>query len=228
VDAKVRALMYTWGGGRTTAEGEFLPVRVEALELPAMETLLLMPTVLEHEIDERSPLHGLTHDHLVARNAEIVITFEGTSDFGDSFLVRRSYLAQEIHWGCHFVPIVQYAGKGQLRHTVDLSRFHEVVRQADLPEDVPSSEASRIVVRQGAAQAAGTCPFPQAGTNTLVLSDVCTTVTEQGQTYVLFRVADTRPGQILEAHVRGYLYEWGSHVAPHTRFSTPYNVSVRS
>ena len=227
MDAKVRAFLYTWGSGRTTAEGEFIPVRVEALELPEIETLLLTPTILEHPIDERSPLHGLTYDHLVARHAEIVVTYEGTSEFGDSFMVRRSYLAPEIHWGHHFVPILQRAGGGELQHAADLSRFHEVVRQTNIEKGLSRSEASLQVVQRGDAQAAGSCPFPQIGSNTLVVSNVCTTLVDRGQTYVLFRVADARPGQMLEAHVRGYLYEWGPDVAPCERFSTPYSVTVR-
>ena len=60
----VNAYLYTWAGYRT-AEGEFLPVRVEAIELGSIAGMLLLPTVVEHTIDERSPLYGHTHDSLV-------------------------------------------------------------------------------------------------------------------------------------------------------------------
>ena len=60
----VNAYLYTWAGYRT-AEGEFLPVRVEAIELGSIAGMLLLPTVVEHTIDEGSPLYGHTHDSLV-------------------------------------------------------------------------------------------------------------------------------------------------------------------
>ena len=60
----VNAYLYTWAGYRT-AEGEFLPVRVEPIELGSIAGMLLLPTVVEHTIDERSPLYGHTHDSLV-------------------------------------------------------------------------------------------------------------------------------------------------------------------
>ena len=64
----VNAYLYTWAGYRT-AEGEFLPVRVEAIELGSIAGMLLLPTVVEHTIDERSPLYGHTHDSLVVSRA---------------------------------------------------------------------------------------------------------------------------------------------------------------
>ena len=34
-----------------------------------------------------------------ALNAELVVTFEGTTEFGNPFMSRRSYLPQDLHWG---------------------------------------------------------------------------------------------------------------------------------
>ena len=36
-------------------------------------------------------------------NAEIIVTFEGTTEFGNPFMARQSYLPTEIHWGHKFV-----------------------------------------------------------------------------------------------------------------------------
>jgi Inward rectifier potassium channel C-terminal domain len=250
VDARVRAYLFTWREGRTTLEDEFIPVRAQQLELPPIETLLVVPTVLEHTIDERSPLHGLGYDDLVARGAEILVSFEGTSDFGDSFAVRRSYLASEILWGRHFAPIVAAAAPGRLRHTADLSRFHEVVRHADVLRDATPAEACARVLGGAGALAPRALPFPALGDNTLVVSSVCATYEQDGAVFLLFRVGDTRPGNMLEAHVRGYLLEWhpqptakdteghsdvaGGGVGVHSntaarlrRHSTPYTMSVR-
>lgn len=55
---KIHAVMYTWGPGHTTAEGEKIPVLVQPLVLHYLDTNLLLPVVVEHTIDERSPLYG--------------------------------------------------------------------------------------------------------------------------------------------------------------------------
>jgi hypothetical protein len=60
--------MYTWGGGRTTAEGEHIPCRMDPIDLIHSDHLsLVLPLTLEHEIDERSPLYGHTYDSLNVR-----------------------------------------------------------------------------------------------------------------------------------------------------------------
>ena len=64
----MRAFLYTWGGGRTTAEGEHIPFRMDPIELQHAEHVsLVLPLTLEHEIDERSPLYGHTYDSLTVR-----------------------------------------------------------------------------------------------------------------------------------------------------------------
>eukprot|EP00878_Enallax_costatus_P041065 GHUV01047523.1.p1 GENE.GHUV01047523.1~~GHUV01047523.1.p1 ORF type:complete len:103 (+),score=3.48 GHUV01047523.1:363-671(+) len=66
---------------------------------------------------------GHTSASLEALGAEIVVTFEGTSELGDTFMTRQSYLPSEIHWGCTFVNIIQQAEPGSMQHTIDLSRY---------------------------------------------------------------------------------------------------------
>lgn len=61
----MRAFLYTWGGGRVTAEGEHIPFRMDPIELQHADHIsLVLPLTLEHEIDERSPLYGHTYDSL--------------------------------------------------------------------------------------------------------------------------------------------------------------------
>jgi len=59
----VRAYLYTWGG-RKTAEGEKIPIRIEELDIGYIDGMLLLPLVVEHGIDERSPLYGHTYESL--------------------------------------------------------------------------------------------------------------------------------------------------------------------
>jgi hypothetical protein len=225
-DAKVRAYLYSWGEGRQTLEGEHIPVRVEPMELMHIESMLLLPTIMEHIIDERSPMFQLSHDDLFLRGAEVVVTFEAVSDFGDSFMVRQSYLTSEIHWGCVFVPITQKAGLGSLQHLVDLSRFHDVTPQLDIPKAGPGG-VSRYVLQGGCPSQKSTLPYPALGENTLVVSDSCVIVTRDKVKYLMFRVGDTRPGQMVEVHVRGYLYEWTARTTKEGEI-VPYSMTVRT
>jgi hypothetical protein len=80
VEPKVKAYLYTWGDGRVTAEGEQIPVRVEPLQVDYIDGQLLLPLIIEHTVDEKSPLCGHTHQSLIALSAEIVVTFEGTTE----------------------------------------------------------------------------------------------------------------------------------------------------
>ena len=65
VEPKIRAFLYTWGEGRTTAEGERIPVRCEELDIGYIDGMLILPLIIEHTVDERSPLCGHTHDSLM-------------------------------------------------------------------------------------------------------------------------------------------------------------------
>lgn len=41
VEPAVKAYLYTWGKGRTTAEGEHIPVRTEPLEIHHIDGMLV-------------------------------------------------------------------------------------------------------------------------------------------------------------------------------------------
>ncbi len=45
VEPKVRAYLYTWGEGRMTAEGEFIPVRVESLDVGYIDGMMCDPSL---------------------------------------------------------------------------------------------------------------------------------------------------------------------------------------
>lgn len=60
---------------------------------------------------------------LQSLGAEVIVTFEGTSESGAQFQTRQSYLPSEIHWGYVFVEIIHHAKQGETQHTVDISRL---------------------------------------------------------------------------------------------------------
>jgi hypothetical protein len=42
VEPAVKCFMYTWGKGRTTAEGEHIPVRIEQMEIHHIDGMLVL------------------------------------------------------------------------------------------------------------------------------------------------------------------------------------------
>ena len=62
---RVKAYLYTWGEPRFTHEGERVPAKIEDLDIGYIDGMLLLPLVEEHNIDERSPLCGHSHESLV-------------------------------------------------------------------------------------------------------------------------------------------------------------------
>ncbi|CAG9462166.1 unnamed protein product [Pedinophyceae sp. YPF-701] len=222
VDARASAFLYVWGPGRRTAEGESVPVQVYELQLPDVNGRMLLPLVVCHEVSEASPLYGHTHESLTSLDAEIVFWLQGTSDIGSTFLVRRSYLAREIQWGCVFKSCIykpkltagdgdadaDARGQSGARYKVDLSKFHDVEPQPGLPEAEDMQQVSLFVVReQPSAQAP--LPFPEPGEgNALVLSNKAVVMPREDGAAVAVRVADTHTAQIVAATARMYLYRW--------------------
>ena len=84
----------------------------------------ILPLIIEHIIDEASPLHGHTHDSLVDAAAEIVVSLEATTEFGNPFMARRSFLPWDIVWGAKFARMISAPSPGATapRYVVDIDR----------------------------------------------------------------------------------------------------------
>ena len=88
----VYASLYLWGQGHTTAEGEKIPVRMDAMEFTYPAHLeLLLPVVIEHTIDEKSPLFGHTHDSLTVRFQQARFSFRLIMSQDANCLYRPGY-----------------------------------------------------------------------------------------------------------------------------------------
>ena len=59
-------------------------------------------------------------------NAEIVITFEGTTEFGNDFMARQSYLPNELRWGHCFKDMLSLPAPGTTQYTIDFSGWVSV------------------------------------------------------------------------------------------------------
>ena len=79
-----------------------------------------------HEIDEQSPLHGVTAERMAAVNAELVVTASGVDEtLVQPVQARASYLPHEILWNHRFADIIGYTEDG--RRAIDYRRFHDTV-----------------------------------------------------------------------------------------------------
>ena len=56
-------------------------------------------------------------------NAEIVVTFEGTTESGNDFMARQSYLPNELRWGHCFKDMLSHPRSGQTQYTIDFSGY---------------------------------------------------------------------------------------------------------
>ena len=103
ISASVRLLMIR---PRRTLEGETIPHHLYDMELTHLRNGQLFfprPTVVEHIIDDRSPLYGIQRSSLETEHFEIIAIIEGAFDHtGFSCHFRTSYLPGEFLWGYQF------------------------------------------------------------------------------------------------------------------------------
>ncbi|XP_037949894.1 G protein-activated inward rectifier potassium channel 3-like isoform X2 [Teleopsis dalmanni] len=121
---------------RTTKEGEVMTQYFTELEIGSDESgsslFFIWPMVIEHKIDENSPLYNMSATDLLQDKFEIVVILEGTVEStGQSTQARSSYINTEILWGHRFDPVVVY-NKNLQAYEIDYARFNETT-QVDTP-----------------------------------------------------------------------------------------------
>jgi inward rectifier potassium channel len=118
------AITVTLAHQATTVEGIVMR-RFQELELMRSRTsLFTLSWTVMHPIDEKSPLHGLSLDHLYERQIEIIVLLRGTDDtLADIVYVRHAYTPDDIIWNHRFVDVLSVTPQG--RRVVDLTRFHD-------------------------------------------------------------------------------------------------------
>jgi inward rectifier potassium channel len=77
-----------------------------------------------HEIEESSPLHGVTPESLLASDTEFVATVSGVDETTmQNVNARHSWEATEVLWHHRFVDILGYLEDG--RRAIDYTRFND-------------------------------------------------------------------------------------------------------
>jgi len=116
---------------RTTGElamRGFVPLALERRKV----TFFPLAWTVVHPIDAQSPLHGLTHDDLVATSAEFLVLLTGFDEtFSQTVHTRSSYKPEEVVWGARFKNMYNpIAADGTL--SVNVALLHKYDR-APLP-----------------------------------------------------------------------------------------------
>ncbi|KAI4807413.1 hypothetical protein KUCAC02_027220 [Chaenocephalus aceratus] len=108
VEAHVRAQLIK---PRITDEGEYIPLDQIDINVGFDKGLdrifLVSPITILHEIDEESPLFGISKQDLETADFEIVVILEGMVEAtAMTTQARSSYLASEVLWGHRFEPVL--------------------------------------------------------------------------------------------------------------------------
>ena len=113
---------------RVTLEGEILPLHTYDMSVGFDRGLdrlfLIWPLVVEHIIDEQSPLYEMSRSDLAHQRFELVVILEGIIEStGMTTQARTSYLPSEILWGYRFERLITFQRDDGL-YRIDYSRFN--------------------------------------------------------------------------------------------------------
>ncbi|KAL2100871.1 hypothetical protein ACEWY4_002632 [Coilia grayii] len=132
VEAHVRAQLVK---PRFTEEGEYIPLEQIDINVGYDQgwdrIFLVTPVTILHEINEESPLFGISKQDLDTADFEIVVILEGIVEATSmTAQARSSYLASEILWGHRFEPVV-FEEKNTYK--VDYTHFHKTYEVPSTP-----------------------------------------------------------------------------------------------
>ncbi|KAG5832368.1 ATP-sensitive inward rectifier potassium channel 12-like [Anguilla rostrata] len=132
VEAHVRAQLIK---SRVTEEGEYIPfdqIDINVGYDKGVDRIFLVsPITILHEIDEESPLFGISKQDLETSDFEIVVILEGMVEAtAMTTQARSSYLSSEVLWGRRFEPVI-FEEKNQYK--VDYANFHKTFEVPSTP-----------------------------------------------------------------------------------------------
>jgi inward rectifier potassium channel len=109
-----------------TKEGDFMRRFYDIPLVRSQSPLFALSWLVMHQINEESPLFGVTAEEMIESEMEIVVTLTGIDEtVSQPIHARHSFIAEEIAWNMRFVDILSKASDG--RRCIDYSRFHDVV-----------------------------------------------------------------------------------------------------
>lgn len=79
-----------------------------------------------HEIDQDSPLYGMTEQEMKEGDAGIFVSFTGLDDiFAQTVHAYHSYWPSRVVWGGRYVDVVERLPGGDI--SIDYAKFHQIV-----------------------------------------------------------------------------------------------------
>jgi inward rectifier potassium channel len=98
--------------------------RVLDLELVrSTSPIFSLSWLVMHEIDERSPIYGLTPEKARDERLLVIVTLMGIDGtFAETVHARNMYTYEDIAWGRRFVDVIDYVGE---RVRIDYTKFDD-------------------------------------------------------------------------------------------------------
>jgi hypothetical protein len=121
---------------RRTKENEIIPLHLLDMDVGydcGKDRLFFnWPIIIEHKIDNRSPLYQMNKETISKEKFEILIVLEGTIEpTGMITQAITSYLPEEIVWGSKFERMIHFDGE---HYTVDYSKFNRFYNDNCTPD----------------------------------------------------------------------------------------------
>ena len=86
--------------------------------------LLILSWLIYHELDEHSPLFGLSAEEMIARDVSLTYIISGHDEnYAQQVSARHSYHHEEIRWHHAYLDTVHERSPGEVE--VDFSKFHD-------------------------------------------------------------------------------------------------------
>ncbi len=165
VEAHIRAQLIR---PYVTAEGEFIPLEHMDLNVGYDEgtdrLFLVSPLVIVHEIDEDSPLWGMSRADIESDDFEIVVILEGMVEAtAMTTQARSSYLSREILWGHRFEPVIF---EDRDRYQIDYAHFHKTYEVPSTPT-CSAKELSELTGHHSSGSSRSVTPDSRSRAQTL-------------------------------------------------------------
>ena len=109
----------------TTAEGHTMRKLHDMVLVRERSPIFAMSWTVMHVIDENSPLHGCSREHLDEQDVWFIVTMTGWDlTYANTVHSRKLYQMQDIRTGVKFVDVMSRQDDGRMR--IDFRYFHDV------------------------------------------------------------------------------------------------------
>jgi potassium inwardly-rectifying channel subfamily J, other len=121
---------------RQTRENEIIPLYLIDMDVGynvGKDRLFFnWPLIIEHKIDENSPLYKMDKQNILKEKFEILVVLEGIIEStGMVTQAKTSYMPEEIIWGSRFERMIHF---GIQHYIVDYSKFHNIIKDDVTPD----------------------------------------------------------------------------------------------